>query len=66
MKFKVGDIVDIGYCKAKIIRESELKGYEWVIQLQYDHRDPLGARKMAFTYLHASYRMAQEFKKVEV
>jgi hypothetical protein len=65
-KFKVGDYVHNGYVRMQILRESEIKGYRYVVKFVPTPNDCRGARSMAGHVRHVSEKEFElKCKKVE-
>ena len=46
-RYKAGDIVDIGYCHAEILRISEFRAYDYRVKLIYNKKiHPMGASRI--------------------
>lgn len=64
-KFQVGDFVHIGYCRAKIVGLSNLKGYDYVIRLEPTRDDCIGSQRMMFKVMHVSESVTRIFKLIK-
>ncbi len=62
---KAGDLIENGYCRMIVVRESEYKQYSYLVQITYSEGRSYGANKMIGHRFHMSYKALLDCKIVE-